>query len=173
MVINTGELVLRPLEINDAFSLVEILSDSTVSEMTVGIPYPIDEKKAETMILARQSWEKNGTGWQLGIEKNGKLIGIIGLNAIAKNHDKAAIDYIIGAKYRGRGYASEAMRAFLPAAAERYSLHRISASVFADNIPSRRVLEKSGFALEGISRDEIKKNGIYRDVARYGLIIGE
>ena len=173
MVIKAGELILRPLEIKDALSLAEILSDSTVSEMTVGIPFQMDIKKAETIILTRINWEKNGTGWQLGIEKNGRLIVIIGLNAIAKNHDRAAIDYIIGAEYRGKGHASEALRAFLPAAAERYSLHRISATVFADNIPSRRVLEKIGFAFEGISKEEIKKNGIYRDVARYGLIIGE
>ena len=44
---------------------------------------------------------------------------------------------------------------------------RISALVYAPNIASRRVLEKNGFALEGIAVDAITKNGKLYDAYLY------
>ncbi len=173
MVIRTSELLLRPLEESDAAALLEIISDEEVQNMTVGFPPAPTIDIARTIILTRQNWEKNGTGWQLGIEYEGRLAGLVGINAVNRACDRAAVDYIIAREYRGRGFASLALGNFISAAAEKFSLHRLSASCFADNIPSRRVLEKCGFVFEGVFRDEIKKNGIYRDVAHYGLIVQE
>lgn len=39
-----------------------------------------------------------------------------------------------------------------------------------DNAASRRVLDKLGFEFEGIARQEIIKDGIFYDVAHYGLL---
>lgn len=44
---------------------------------------------------------------------------------------------------------------------------RISALVYAPNTASRRVLEKNGFALEGIAVDAITKNGKLYDAYLY------
>ncbi len=171
MVICAEPLTLRPLKISDAEALLEIIKDETVQKMTVGFPSDATVETAETIIKTRESWLKYGGGWQLAIELEGDLIGLVGINAVSKAYDRAALDYVISKEHRGRGFASIAVKAFIPACAERFSLHRISASVFADNTPSRQVLEKCGFTLEGIARDEIKKDGIYRDVAHYGLIL--
>lgn len=173
MVIHCSELLLRPLEESDAASLLEIISDETTQTMTGGFPPNPTIDTARTIILTRQSWKKNGTGWQLGIEYEGELAGLVGINAVNRACNRAALDYAIAPQFRGRGFASAAVQAFIPHAVKRFSLHRISASCFADNTPSRKVLEKCGFALEGVFRDEIKKMGIYRDVAHYGLIVQE
>lgn len=163
--------MLRPLSDSDAEALSEIISDSTVQQMTTGFPSMSTAKTALDIINIRRSWERSGTGWQLGIEYESRLIGLVGLNAINKGCDRGSLDYIIAAPYRGRGFACTAVNAFIPVAAARFRLHRISASAFADNSPSLRVLEKCGFSFEGTFRHEIKKNGIYRDVAHYGLIL--
>lgn len=173
MVIHSSGLLLRPLAESDAFSLLEIISDETVQNMTVGFPPEPTIDTARTIILTRQNWEKSGTGWQLGIEYEGELAGLVGINALNRTCDRASLDYVIAPHFRGRGFASAAVQAFIPHAVKSFSLHRISASCFADNIPSQKVLEKCGFALEGVFRDEIKKNGIYRDAAHYGLIVQE
>ena len=47
----------------------------------------------------------------------------------------------------GCGVATEAVRKFLPAAAEKYGLRTIGAFAYAENAASLRVLEKSGFAV--------------------------
>ena len=39
-----------------------------------------------------------------------------------------------------------------------------------ENAASRRVLDKLGFEFEGIARQEIMKDGVYYDVAHYGLL---
>ncbi len=171
MVTVSSELVLRPLTSFDAPFLLELITDSTVQNMTVGFPSDPSENTVLSMIKMRENWLKNGTGWQLAIDYKGHFIGLVGLNAISKAYDRASLDYVISSAYRNRGIATSAVQAFIPVAAQRFSLHRISALTFADNAPSRRVLEKSGFSLEGIARDEIKKNGIYRDTAHYGLIV--
>lgn len=173
MVINAGNLLLRPLAESDVSALLEIISDESVQSMTVGFPPSPDYDTARTLILTRRAWERSGTGWQLAVECAGRLIGLVGLNSVNRFCDRGSVDYVIASDCRGLGYASAALRAFIPAAVKRFGLHRISASAFADNTPSRRVLEKCGFVLEGIHRHEIKKNGIYRDVAHYGLIIQE
>lgn len=52
---------------------------------------------------------------------------------------------------------------------------RIFAEPFAYNTPSRRVLEKAGFQLEGIMKCNAVKNGQILDMALYGMTrqIGE
>ena len=170
MITVSDELILRPLVQSDAQALLEILGDDIVRKMTVGFPPDPDLNTVRAMITARENSEKNGTAWQLAVEFKGQLAGLVGLNAIAKNHNRAAIDYVVSPEFRGMGIATRAVGAFVPVARERFSLHRISATVFADNAPSRRVLEKNGFVLEGVCRDEIKKDGIYRDVAHYGMV---
>ena len=39
-----------------------------------------------------------------------------------------------------------------------------------ENAASRRVLDKLGFAFEGIARQEIMKDGVFYDVAHYGML---
>ncbi len=171
MVIHARELLLRPLKQSDAEGLLEIMKDATVQQMTVGFPSDPTADTALTIIKTRENWLKCGTGWQLAVEFEGNFIGLVGINAVSKSCSRASLDYVIAAKYRKRGFACSAVQAFIPAAAKRFSLHRLSASVFDDNIPSKKVLQKCGFSFEGIARDEIKKDGIYRDVAHYGLIL--
>ena len=49
-------------------------------------------------------------------------------------------------------------------------LLRVYAEPFADNAASCRVLEKAGFALEGVMRSGIWKNGRLRDYCMYALL---
>ena len=62
--------------------------------------------------------------------------------------------FLFGKKHWGKGYASEAMAAFLPWCFRRYDLDRIDADHFADNPASGRVLEKLGFIKIGASSAE-------------------
>ena len=56
--------------------------------------------------------------------------------------------YHIAKDFTGNGYATEALAAFLPPILERIGISRIYGICRADNIASRRVLEKCGFFLE-------------------------
>ena len=55
------------------------------------------------------------------------------------------IGYHIGAGYTGNGYATEAVRAFLPVMAERIGIREVYGICLKENAASCRVLEKCGF----------------------------
>lgn len=55
------------------------------------------------------------------------------------------IGYHIAEKYTGNGYATEAVRAFLPYMARKYSVTEIHGICLAENVASICVLKKCGF----------------------------
>jgi RimJ/RimL family protein N-acetyltransferase len=58
------------------------------------------------------------------------------------------IGYHIGAAFTGKGYATEAVRAFLPVILHRLGINRIWGICRADNPASQTVLKRCGFALQ-------------------------
>ena len=74
--------------------------------------------------------------------KTGENIGYVQLVNIGEGWE---LGYHIAKAYTGKGYATEASRAFLPAMAEKYRLDRIYGICLADNLASVRVMEKCGF----------------------------
>jgi ribosomal-protein-alanine N-acetyltransferase len=48
-------------------------------------------------------------------------------------------------------------------------LHRVEAACQPDNAPSKRVLEKVGFTLEGEAKAYLKINGAWRDHLLWGV----
>ena len=75
------------------------------------------------------------------------------------------IGYHIAARYTKRGYATEAVRAFLPAVMERIGISEIAGICLADNIASQKVMEKCGFVLQFKGVDNYQ--GEQREICRY------
>ncbi len=76
------------------------------------------------------------------------------------------IGYHIAERHTGRGYATEAVRAFLPAAAEMVGTDEIHGICLSDNIASKHVLLRCGFvpAFEGTGDYQGEKREIFRSV---------
>ena len=74
------------------------------------------------------------------------------------------IGYHIAKKHTGRGYAAEAVAAFLPAVMKEHRLNQIYGICVAENYASRRVMEKCGFAkqFEGMGPYQGKEINICR-----------
>ena len=99
--------------------------------------------------------------------ENGTLIGRMSTRRAAE------LGYYIAEPYWGRGFASCAVRQVCDHVFAHSDLLRIFAEPFADNAASCRVLEKAGFALEGILRQNAVKNGRIRDMKLYSRIKSE
>jgi RimJ/RimL family protein N-acetyltransferase len=86
-------------------------------------------------------------GWFVAL--NGEIIGDCGTHGPPDEAGDVEIGYGLAAPYRGRGYGNE-----LVIAASRWLLGQpgvtrvVARAVLADNIPSRRALERAGFRLE-------------------------
>ncbi len=55
------------------------------------------------------------------------------------------IGYHIAKDFTGKGYATEAVKAFLPAIAKKFNIKEVYGICLAENLASVRVLEKCGF----------------------------
>ena len=78
------------------------------------------------------------------LKDTGENIGYVQLVPIPEGRE---IGYHIAKRQTGHGYAAEAVRAFLPAAAKRWNLLEIYGICLAENAASARVMEKCGFEL--------------------------
>jgi len=100
----------------------------------------------------------------LAIDLDGEAIGGIGL---ILNSDvyimSAEISYWLSEAHWGKGIGTEAVRQMVEYAFYYFDIVRLYAEVFETNKASMRVLEKSGFYLEGVRRKAVLKNGVLMD----------
>lgn len=68
---------------------------------------------------------------------------------------KAELGYRVATRYWGQGYATEAVHCLTAYAFNRLQVHRLYGEVVAENVASRRVLEKCGFQVEATLRDNL------------------
>lgn len=100
-----------------------------------------------------------------------KLIGHISLYAVKKlPYSSAFVGYSMDEAYTGRGIATEAVTLVVQFAFRQLDLHRVEAYVAPSNLPSRRVIEKSGFVQEGLLRELLFINGKWIDHYMYAIL---
>ena len=76
------------------------------------------------------------------------------------------IGYHIAEQYTGNGYATEAVRAFLPVMADALGIDRVFGICLSENTASKHVLEKCGFdrVFEGTGDYQGEKREIFRGI---------
>ena len=104
-------------------------------------------------------------------ESDGTLIGGVTLANVRRGIVQAGtLGYWVGQPYAGKGYMTGALRVLLPTLFGELNLHRIEAACIPTNQSSIRVLEKCGFAREGLARRYLCINGVWQDHYLYGLL---
>ncbi|WP_238905134.1 GNAT family protein [Clostridium sp. YIM B02506] len=106
----------------------------------------------------------DGTGIDLGIFKDNKIIGKIRISNIVYGvFRNAFIGYSIDENEQGKGYMKEAVKLVLKYAFSELELHRIEATAMIENTKSQRVLRSCGFKELGISEKYLFINGEWKD----------
>jgi len=101
------------------------------------------------------------------------LLGGITLSNVRRVAQMASVGYWIGQPYARRGHMLAAVRAVAGFSFQRLGLHRLEAACIPDNTPSRELLLKAGFRLEGEARAYLKINGVWRDHLLFGMLAGD
>ncbi len=78
--------------------------------------------------------------------KDGTYIGYV--QAVPFDDGTWEVGYHIGGNYTKQGYATEAVKAFLPAILPKLGLSQIAGICLADNLASVKVMERCGFVKE-------------------------
>lgn len=124
--------------------------------------------------LAPWSFE-SGSWLLLVIEevKTGKFIGYTGLYCSSLECLHAEVGYMLTQGGQKQGYATESLEAVIDWACLRYNVHKFIGLCAKDNTASQKVLEKNGFKLEGVLRDNYKLDDRWIDDCSYGLLSHE
>lgn len=83
------------------------------------------------------------------------------------------LGYWMGAPWASKGLMSDAVDAVCKHAFTHLHLRRIEAACLPHNAPSRRVLEKNGFRLEGMAREYLCIAGVWADHVTYARLASD
>lgn len=94
-----------------------------------------------------------------------KPLGSVYIRDIDRHHNKAEYGIFIGEdEARGRGVGTSAAKLMLRYCFEELGLHRVYLRAFAENKQAIGSYEKAGFVKEGLLRDDVCIDGVYRDI---------
>ena len=169
--IETERLLLRPVTEEDVTpAYLDALNDPEVVRWTEARHTVWDRERVLQWI--RQS-NVEGVSILVGIflKGSGRHIGNLRLFNFHPIHQRAELSFIIFDKTQwSKGYATEGVRALTDDAFRMLGLHRIHADYYAVNTGSARVFQKAGFAVEGVSRQHVFRDGGFLDSVRVGRV---
>ncbi|NJK42460.1 MAG: GNAT family N-acetyltransferase [Aquincola sp.] len=111
-------------------------------------------------------------GWWLCLRDDAlSVIGQIHLSQTSRGvFCSAMLGYAIDPAHEGRGLMREALQAVLADAFSRLGLRRVQANVLPDNTRSLALLDRLGFAREGLAREYLFIDGAWRDHVLTALV---
>ncbi len=144
--VETPRLTLRRLQPADMDAYYEaVFADPDVMRYLASrrpLPRDIFDVRIPAMMVGH--WEQHGFGpWVVIGKADDRLIGHAGLRYWPDSTEVEVL-YALTPSAWGQGLATEATRASLHYGFDTLNLERIMAAVFAENVASRRVLEKCG-----------------------------
>ena len=177
LVLITSRLRLRPIQETDADDLFPFVSDPALPRM---LSWHAHTDRNQTLEYIRhvQSALAGNTDVTWAIEHDGRAMGCVGLDGIefelrAWRIDRAELGYWLAPPLWGQGLMTEAAHAVMSCGFEAIGLHKITVGCIAENVGSRRVIEKLGFRPVGRCEDHVWRDGRWWSVLRYELTASE
>jgi RimJ/RimL family protein N-acetyltransferase len=158
-VLSGKEVTLRPGRDDDADHFVRWFADTDVTRylarrMAVAL-------YQEQEFLKKIGESKDDVWWMIDA---GRPIGATGIHGINWLDANGHTGIVIGEKdCWGRGYATEVMRLRTRYAFRELNLHKLTTEVDAENVASRRALEKNGYRGVGVRREQTYRDGRWHD----------
>jgi RimJ/RimL family protein N-acetyltransferase len=162
-VLATERLTLRAPRCEDVKAIAALANDRRIAANTARIPYPYGLGDAEQFIAAANRRDGDVC---FAITHGDALIGVCGLDP---REEAPELGYWLGARYWGRGYATEAVRAVVDYAFGDLEHETLLAGARVSNPASRRVLEKCAFQWTGVQLTRIRAINSAAPVDRFRL----
>lgn len=183
-IVRTPQAIVRPLTLHDVPSLARAANSKAVARnLRHRFPSPYTEADAEAWIKSRMEVDRL-CHFAIADAKTGEAIGGIGIELGEDVHFRTAeFGYWLGEDHWGRGIMSGIARPFVDWVFENirvrseyegrkeFSLVRLFAAGFVENVASRRVIERAGFVYEGVTKASAYKDGSIKDQWLYAMTI--
>jgi [ribosomal protein S5]-alanine N-acetyltransferase len=167
--LSEGDVVIRPVGMDDAEVIARYANNAKIAvNLRDGFPHPYTLRHAKDFVSKMAMKEPPMI---FAIEYNGEFCGVIGLSGQDDVYRMTSeIGYWIAEPFWGKGIATEAVRLLTDYGLNELGFVRIHTGVFEYNPASMKVLEKNGYALDGIFRKSVFKQGRIWDEHRYSII---
>jgi len=162
-VLETERLTLRAPRHEDIKAIAVLTNDRRIAENTARIPHPYGVDDAKQFVATVNA--RDGEVCFV-ILLDGNLIGACGIDP---RDDAPDLGYWLGARYWGRGFATEAVRAVIDHAFGDLQHETLQAGARVSNPASRRVLEKCAFQWTGVRLTRIRAINSAAPVDRFRL----
>jgi 8-oxo-dGTP diphosphatase len=163
-----GNVTLRALRPGDAPALHRLLNDWDVSKNLSRVAFPYPLAVAEDWITTTARLLAEGRAWHLAIERDGALIGGIGLS-LEEDGRTAELGYWVGRAHWRQGVATAAAARLARWALAHLGVRAIHAAVLPDNAGSRIVMARAGFREAGTGEREFVSRGRVMPVLLYEM----
>jgi ribosomal-protein-alanine N-acetyltransferase len=172
--IETDRLVLRPFAPEDEDFLFRHFAAPDVCRYLYDAePFTSVEEARQLIEFFAPCEDGNRNRWGVTLKGSDELIGTCGFMFWDRTNRIAEIGYDLAAAHWGRGYMPEAVAAALAFGFGQLGLNRIHAYTSVDNAASVRLLEKLGFANEGVVREKHCFRGRFYDHYCFSLLARE
>ena len=166
MEIKTPRLTITRFSTDMAQAVYENSQDDDTRRFVPDEVYNSVEEAREAIKFLMSRYDTNDGPFVYPIITNdsGKNIGYI---QICKLEDGTwEIGYHIAKNFTGKGYATEAVKAFLPTMAKKLNIKDVYGICLAENLASVRVLEKCGFTqiYQGLGNYQGKEEKIIKTI---------
>jgi len=138
---SSENVTLRPLRCGEAEALHTLTNDPKIADIISFLSYPVPRSVIDDWIKKNQGLQERVYGI---FDQNNILMGQIGAHQL-DHEQKIEIGYWVGSAFWGRGIGTQAVSALVAALRTSMPDYEIFAECLPNNMPSLRVLEKSGF----------------------------
>jgi ribosomal-protein-alanine N-acetyltransferase len=128
---------------------------------------------SELQAARLQRMYPSATNFQVAIVEaaTDALVGTVGLHEIDPVDRNAAVSVTVGNRdYWGKHFGREAVSLVIGHGFRKLNLHKLTAGMVADNVASLALFEELGFKREAFLREQLFRDGRYRDEIRLGLL---
>ena len=166
MNIKTSRLTITTFSPDMAQNVYENSQDDDIRRFVPDEVYDSAEEARESIefLISRYDTTDGPFVYPIITNDSGKNIGYVQLCKL--NEEAWEIGYHIAKAFTGKGYATEAVKAFLPAMTQKLNIKEVYGICLAENTVSMRVLEKCGFTqiFEGLGNYQGKEAQIVKSV---------
>jgi ribosomal-protein-serine acetyltransferase len=167
---------LRPWREPDAPALAEAARES-VADVGRWLPWcsaTYDLPDAVQWIAhCRRAWQQGDQYAFAILDEHEQLLGSVDLKSYDRRQPCANVGYWMRSSQQRRGICTRAVVLLAAFGFERLGLQRLEIVAAEQNLPSRRVAEKSGAHFEGLARRRLLVHGQALDAAVYSLVPGD
>ena len=165
----TQRLLLRLWTLCDLDDLYEYSRDSRVGPMAGWKPHEsIAEAEQALKHFITQEYH-----WAIVLKTENKVIGAVKLNPDNNRgrYDARSVSFVLSPKYWGQGFMTEAVLCVIDYAFRELHIDLLSAFHYAENVRSKRVIEKCGFEYEiTLPKSVVRYDGRQFDMVCYSIL---